>query len=43
MGPMTTIAFLGTGLMGQPMAERLLATGHEVVVRRATSASRRAR
>lgn len=32
MGPMTTIAFLGTGLMGQPMAERLLAAGHAVVV-----------
>ncbi len=26
------IAFLGIGLMGQPMAERLLASGHEVVV-----------
>ncbi len=26
------IALLGAGLMGQPMAERLLASGHEVVV-----------
>jgi 3-hydroxyisobutyrate dehydrogenase len=26
------VAFLGTGLMGQPMAERLLAWGHSVIV-----------
>jgi 3-hydroxyisobutyrate dehydrogenase len=26
------IAFLGTGLMGRPMAERLLSSGHLLVV-----------
>lgn len=26
------IAWLGTGLMGRPMAERMLAAGHEVTV-----------
>lgn len=29
---MSRLAFLGTGLMGVPMARRLLAAGHEVVV-----------
>lgn len=29
---MTRIAFLGTGLMGAPMARRLVAAGHEVTV-----------
>ncbi len=29
---MSTLAFLGTGLMGRPMIERLLAAGHEVHV-----------
>ncbi|MFP5284767.1 MAG: NAD(P)-binding domain-containing protein, partial [Thermoanaerobaculia bacterium] len=26
------IAWIGTGLMGRPMAERLLAAGHQVTV-----------
>ncbi|MGE5497996.1 MAG: NAD(P)-binding domain-containing protein, partial [Syntrophothermus sp.] len=27
-----TISFIGTGLMGSPMAERLIGHGHEVYV-----------
>jgi 3-hydroxyisobutyrate dehydrogenase-like beta-hydroxyacid dehydrogenase len=30
--PVTSVAFLGLGLMGAPMARRLLDAGHELVV-----------
>ncbi len=39
LDPKPTLAWLGTGLMGQPMAERLLAQGHLVWVWNRTSAT----
>ena len=42
MSDKAIIAFLGTGLMGAPMARRLLAAGHEVVVWNRTAAKAQA-